>query len=354
MKRALKVISGAALMVAMSIIGACGGGGSSAPVAAAPAPVTVTYDFYVDAATGVDTNTGTAAVADPAVANSGAVKTISKGLALAAAMVTANAALVPPVTAMVNVKVAPGTYSAGETFPIMMPDKVGIYGDLANKGVGTTINGKGAYTIPASCTSIGGFAGTWILIIPENVTATVSGLDLKSTGNESVGIFGALLATIDSDTITANGDVGIQACSPTASPLTLNIANSVVSGSTAATGGNAALYVGDIKSVVSARNTTFTGNNAILAGNGWGLPVLDLGTSASPGGNTIIGGATGVGLNVQGGIGGVNAAHNIWKKNVQGSDPVTGGYAAQIIPGPVAVVGGNNYSLATATLSVQF
>lgn len=91
-----------------------------------PGP-TVTYDLYVDVATGADANDGSAG--NP-------VKTITHAMTQA--------------VAGDSIKVAPGLYNAasGEVFPIQLPDSVTLIGDVANRGVGTDtvrVEGGGDY-----------------------------------------------------------------------------------------------------------------------------------------------------------------------------------------------------------------
>jgi len=77
---------------------------------------TIIYSLYVDVATGDDANNGEEATP---------FKTITYALSIA--------------VAHDSIKVAPGTYdlASGEVFPIYMPESVSLFGDVANRGVGT-------------------------------------------------------------------------------------------------------------------------------------------------------------------------------------------------------------------------
>jgi hypothetical protein len=168
-----------------------------------------THQYFVNASTGNDSNPGTSA---------SPFKTITRALSFAVGRDT--------------VFVKPGTYSAGETFPLQVPAGVNLIGDEPNRGGGvtpTTMNGHGlangstfigAVVVPAAGATVAGFTVT--TTAPPSgqfgmgIYPSASGAIIRNntiTGNQSNGIYinvsGSTNHLMLLNSITANSSNGI-------------------------------------------------------------------------------------------------------------------------------------------------
>lgn len=286
---------------------------------------TVTFEntYYVNAATGLDTNPGTKALP---------WKTLTKAITTAPAGVA-------------YIYVAPGTYSAGETFPITPRANQHLIGDIANKGNGPTptrISGGAPYNCSGGDLANRGYITAVGLEAASN-NASLSGFSITNpAGGETVWICNTT-ATLANNTLFGATDTGLLVGFGANVTLT---SNDIRDGNW-----NALFY--DAGTRVKARGNTFTlstqhainlGFTSNFTGSG-----IDLGTAADPGNNTILGSASGVGLNFYRPTGSVvQAAGNTWKANVQGAN-AQGKYASQLISSSVGATGGNNYTVQVTT-----
>ncbi|HEX3764917.1 MAG TPA: DUF1565 domain-containing protein, partial [Kofleriaceae bacterium] len=101
--------------------------------------------------------------------------------------------------------------------------------------------------------------------------------------------------------------------------------------------------------VLTMRNSTVSGNHqdGVRISN---AIHVDLGTAASPGGNTIQGN-TGAGLAVVSDDGSptVNASGNTWNASVQGADSDGRYILVETLAGPIAASPGNNFAIAAGS-----
>lgn len=297
--------------------------------------------YYVDPIAGLNTNPGTAG---------SPFKTITYALAVASGVGTAN-----------TINAVAGTYSdaTGETFPLRMVDKVNLTG--AGSAT-TTINGLGGnYNLNFRTL-------TSVLAIPPNVTSSVSGFTITG-GSYSVATTTVLVVVDNATSGTLANNVITSAAPATADAVWVLFGGSAtLTGNTiAGTGhwggyGGLAIWAGN--PTVTARNNTIS-DTANPAVNIWGLsgvssPFVDLGTSGSPGGNTITGPAGSVGINIKGTTNWVNASGNIWHKNTQGSSAGSTYGVGTIGLNPTTLTAGNNYAivpdsaLGTPSAGLQF
>ena len=139
---------------------------------------------------------------------------------------------------------------------------------------------------------------------------------------------------------------------------TIDLHNTTITGSTVSAAG-AGIYFDMLLSPASfkLRASTVSGN----AGDGVSLTnsaggVVDLGTSANPGANTIAGnGATGIHLGTFGGAPVVNAIGNTWGASVQGAD-AGGHYSVPAAFAPVPKTGptsGPNFTIDNAVSTLN-
>ena len=174
--------------------------------------------YYVNASSGSDSNTGTAA--------GSAFKTITKAISVAKSGNT--------------VFVAPGTYNSalGETFPITIPAGVSLVGDESGKGSTTIITGSGpagyssdtCAVVPSTGSTLGGFTVT---------CTTQMGILLQATA-------GADNIVIRNNSITGNVAIGIYVTAGTGGSITGNLFTSngsadltyVASGGSSSVSGN--------------------------------------------------------------------------------------------------------------------
>ncbi|AKU99059.1 hypothetical protein AKJ09_05723 [Labilithrix luteola] len=250
----------------------------------------------------------------------------------------------------VEIMVAPGNYdsAAGETFPLTLKSDVALIGDVPNKGKGaiaTLLNGSGNYTFSGGSARAEFGSPNVAVVVPPGVTnAAVRGFDILDSTGMGIAVDDATL-TFASMTISNVYSVALFA----GNGAQVDVESSVING------GTVALFVCDETTKVRMRNTRVTATNnfgAVTVGFDKS-PVtganMDLGTAASPGGNTLLGGDTGVGLLLYPTSTVVQAVGNTWKANVQGAD-ATGKYAASLVDGAIAVplVPGNNFGIVTA------
>lgn len=302
------------------ILSACGGGGGGAG-GGVSAPAVIAPAFYVNAATGLDTNAGTLAAP---------YKTITYAIKMSSAVAAAGIA---------NIYVASGVYSAaanGEVFPLMPTTGENLIGS----GV-ADIEGAGNYTVAGGQLSGEIFSTTFVFA--SGVTGSMSGMSASGVAPTFV--------VADNANVTLKNNSLLF-------PVTDNTKYAVwiVDGSTATISGNAisawvAIDTADAATKVVARGNSLTGTYAICTADLTATASqLDLGTAASPGNNSILNGNVAYvpssAANNWGTAGdaGVNAAGNTWLPNVQGADSL-GHYAAQSIAGPTT---GSNYDVAPA------
>lgn len=280
--------------------------------------------YYVNASTGMDSYDGT--LAKPWRTISHAVATVPSGA--------------------IEIDVAPGTYTAGEAFPITLKAGQALVGDVANLGLGaapTTISGEGA----------GGCEGSGATIqIPSTASgASVSGFHIVTTNtDESIVVCGAA-ATVVSNTLEG-GEVGVEAITGASVTVTSNTI-------TPETNGVGVVVFGTTTKLTARGNSISGSYYAIQLGVGTSFTgsLIDLGTAGSHGDNTLLGSAAGVGLSISVATSSVvTAVGNTWHPTVQGADG-SGHYASALVSGAsdVATVPGNNYRItAGAGSGIQF
>lgn len=296
--------------------------------------------YYVDPVTGLNTNPGTAGMP---------FQTISYALAVSAGVGTAN-----------TINAVAGTYSdaSGEIFPLKMVNNVNLTGAGA---ASTTINGLGgSYNLSFRTL-------TSVLAIPPNVTSSVSGFTI--TGGQYLNYDTTVLVVIDKATSGTLANNIITSAAPVTadSVWVLSGGSATLTGNTIAGtgqwGGYGSLVIWAGNPAVTARNNTIsdTANPAIsVIGAHTSWPSVDLGTLASPGGNTITGPAASVGLSIEGVANWVYASGNIWHKNTQGTSASSTYGVGTIGVNPTALTAGNNYAivpdsaLGTPSAGLQF
>lgn len=321
--------------------GNAGGTSTASAPSNAVAVAAPTYNgpFSVNSATGADTNSGAAATP---------FKTITQGLAVAKAV----GALCP---VPCNVSVAAGSYSAGETFPLKMPNNVNLVG--AGSAT-TTIFGNGnlatPYTLAGSTIA---FQST--LVVPSGVTSNVSGFRISGGWDVQVIVDGAVstMSSNNVDGATASADGMYVVGNATATVNANTISGTCWLNGSLVVAGHATVTART--NTISATDSVFTAPSCkqavYVSGGGTALssPVVNLGTSVSAGGNTVTGSATGVGINILNTGNVVNASGNTWHASVQGAS-VTGTYTVGTTgTNPAALVGGNNYAI-TSSSNLQF
>lgn len=300
-----KLIILALAMLTISLTGC----GTTTPAAA---PAVVLPAYYVNAATGLDTNAGTQAAP---------FKTITKALATASTGIS------------LNIFVAPGTYNAanGEVFPL----KIASTG-INLIGTGTPlISGTGNYKPAAG--NMSGWTLPFAVAITPGVTATMQGFAINGS-QETICIDGAT-ATLTNNTASGSTDIAVWICDNANATLTNNTINN----------GGWSVLVADASTTAKLRGNTINTPTMHSIVVGYATPVpttaIDLGTAANPGNNIIQGGLGGVGLylKVVTAGGNVNASGNTWKVT-QGADP-QGHYPAGLLIAPgTALVAGSNYA----------
>ncbi len=300
----------------------------SAPSNAVTPTIAYTGPFYVNGTTGLDTNNG--AVATP-------FQTITQGLAVTRALGTSC-------TAPCTINVAAGTYSApGETFPLQVGNFVTLTGASA---VTTTITGTGSYTPAGTTTSYG-----TTLVFASGVSAAVSGFSITG-GYDAMVIVDNANASVSSTYLLGTSSMSDGAYVLSAASAT--VSGSTISGACWRKGG---LYISGSASVTGRGNSVSdTCNPAvnILGGGASGVsPTVDMGTAGTPGGNIILGAASGVGMSITNDGNFVNASGNTWRALVQGAD-ASGVYAVGTLgTNPTPVTAGNNYAI-TGSAGLRF
>lgn len=228
--------------------GVAGGGGG-----AAPAPPILSYK-YVDVSIGDDVS-GDGSPGKP-------FRTITKGLSTA--------------TDGYTVKVSPGTYdgSIGEVFPLQLKQNVTLEGDpdiMGNGGSPTIISGAGTY----ATASLGNQPVT--IVCADG--AKILGLRIEAGNGTAIWCEGASMETTIQQNTIINSDYGIVV-SETAQPYIYrnNISQNNISGIEIFT-----------QATPEIRSNTISNNSYGIVVNNSSLP--DLGTSVSPGDNTVTGNA---------------------------------------------------------------
>lgn len=200
------------LVVFVLLLSSCGGGGGGG--GAPPSDASLTYSYYVDVARGDDGNPGTAAAP---------FRTITRASTVAGAGDT--------------VKVAPGTYdtTSGEAFPITLPSRCELIGDLGGPISSTRIVGDGPIPGEVSARAsliVGegarvtgfeisvGYEPLTFGILARNVTAVVD-------GNRFSAGYGGIRLDGTGDTTVANnrfdtGSYGVIGTGVTGRPLVVN------------------------------------------------------------------------------------------------------------------------------------
>jgi len=281
--------------------------------------------YYVDPATGLDTNSGTQA--EP-------FKTLTKAINVASIVASTKGA---------TINAASGVYdtASGEVFPLL-PTTGEI---LIGPDTGTAnIVGAGSYTVSGGeyISGNGATVNTSIAFSP-GVTGSLS----KITANNSAYTF--VFADNANVNLSGNTFTGTTTCCTSYAIWIVNGSKVALTSNTIT--GYVPLDTADASTQVIARNNHFEGYYGIYTADG--LPSasqLDLGTAASPGNNTFLTTSTAVANHGQPGDAGVTAVGNTWNPNIQGAD-ADGHYAAQLITGPTT--GGLNYYVGP-TAGIQF
>ncbi len=311
-------------------------------VASAPSnsviPLSNPGPYYVNPTNGADTNPGTLSLP---------FKTLTYALKVAAGFGTTN-----------TINALAGTYNtaSGETFPLLMVDKV----TLAGAGSGTTmISGGGNY-------SLFGVARNTTLVFPPAVTSTVSGFTITG-GTTAIAIMDtATAATLANNILNSGATTGVDGLYIVATASATLTANTI-SGTCSGWGwGAVSLWGGASKLYGRSNSLSETCNPAVYVfsdGTATNSSTVDLGTSTSTGGNTILGGTSiggnGVGMYIVGNTNVVNASGNTWRKNTQGANNFGQYLVGTFINSATAVVTGNNYAIqpgsnGTASAGLQF
>ncbi len=201
--------------------------------------------WYVNAATGLDTNPGTAAAP---------FKTITYALGVASTG---------------QVLVAPGTYSTanGETFPLIVTAGVALIGDEANSGAGATP------TLISGC----GISGSSSQAIVPGASSTIAGFTFTCTSGHGI-LLNASGVTIRNNTIAGNANNGVYVLN--------NSTNHVLTGNTISNNSGDGVLFGTSTAGGKLENNVITNN---FFGVVYGTPGGDLGGGAagSAGGNVI-------------------------------------------------------------------
>lgn len=283
--------------------------------------IATTPDYYVDAANGNDANTGSAG---------SPWRTISMAIRTA------------PTTGA-NIHVAPGTYSAGETFPISPRTNQHLIGDIANHGEGavaTRISGAGNFQCSGG--DLAGFTGNTTVGLEAGAQgSSIAGFSITG-GSETVWICNTA-ASFASNTVFGSTDISVIVGYRGNVSLTDNIIKNGAYG----------LLALDIDTHLVARANTITTatNHAVVLGftNQFAGSNFDFGTAADPGNNTFIGSSVGAGIYFQSATNSVvNAQGNTWRAGTEGAD-AQGHYAAQLVTSNVSLVGGSNYAVRLTT-----
>ena len=283
--------------------------------------IATTPDYYVDAANGNDANTGSAG---------SPWRTISMAIRTA------------PTTGA-NIHVAPGTYSAGETFPISPRPNQHLIGDVANHGEGvvpTRISGAGNFQCSGG--DLAGFVGNTTVGLEAGAQgSSIAGFSITG-GSETVWICNTA-TSFASNTVFGSTDISVIVGYRGNVSLTDNIIKNGAYG----------LLALDIETHLVARGNTITTatNHAVVLGftNMFAGENFDFGTAASPGNNTFIGSSVGAGMYFQSVTNSVvNAQGNTWRAGVEGAD-AQGHYATQLVTSNVPLVAGTNYAVRVTT-----
>lgn len=302
-----------ATLLAGIVLSSCGGGGG-----AAPPVITSLQAFYVNATTGLDTNVGTAAAP---------FKTLTKAINAASAV------------GAVNIYAASGVYDAanGETFPLMVANGENMIG--AGSAV---INGSGNYVTVGSAV----VTTTSSVVFASGVSGSLTGFSLTAAANSQVVADNAPAVIIANNRLSGSAYEGVLVVNGGRTTLTSNVIDSSVVAVDVSGTTTELIARGNTLNQIAGTHGVITGNRSRLGAN------LDLGTSASPGNNVILG--SGIGLYSLADLGApiINASGNTWKPNVQSAD-AAGHYAAVLITGPTTAVLGTNYSLFNAN-AIQY
>ncbi|MEL6929109.1 MAG: DUF1565 domain-containing protein [Cyanobacteria bacterium J06600_6] len=104
------------------------------------------------------------------------------------------------------IQLAPGTYSqeTGETFPIVIEDKIAIQGDPRNQGYKTIIRGDGYFVSPTG-------AGQNVAIVVLKNTVSITGVTVTNNHSRGHGIWvESASPKIANNTFTRNGNTGVS------------------------------------------------------------------------------------------------------------------------------------------------
>ena len=105
-----------------------------------------------------------------------------------------------------TIQLAPGTYSedTGETFPIVIKNRITLQGDPQNQGYKTIIKGHGYFTSPTG-------AGQNVAIAALKNTGAITGVTVTNSHSRGHGIWiESASPKIISNTITRNGNTGVS------------------------------------------------------------------------------------------------------------------------------------------------
>jgi len=225
----------------------------------------------------------------------------------------------------------PGTACPGAMITIATTKSFAITDSEIDGGIDTSTGSVGPTGIRLIGLSVSG---------PTPATFTSTSLHNLATGVESLG----MALQISGGTFTANF-IGIDI-----DGLNDGVGTASLSRVTLDRNNGVGVKVRGLRS--TARQTLTLRDCSVSRTNGSGVLITDfvtadLGTPASPGGNTITGNLL-PGVNIVGAAGRseVTAVGNTWRPNTQGSD-ATGHYpVTETIPGPIPVDVGTNFAIA--------
>jgi hypothetical protein len=250
-----------------------------------------TTHYYVNAATGSDSNDGLAPIVG---GGHGPFKTITKAVSVAT-------------TSGQTINVAPGSYVAGavgvgETFPINVPAGVNLIGDEASSG--TAGNG----TRIVGCGTIAGFSGA----VGVAAGAVIAGFTVTCPSGSGVIVTGSNAnIAVRNNTLINNGDTGVFVTAPTGVALNTSTSNFV-----------GLRYINTVTGG-KAENNTLTGNSYGVVYNTNGANMGDVSTPTNSVGNNILSCNTNSDFWVQISTLSIQAAANRWDHGPPNLSPTT-------------------------------
>ncbi len=214
--------------------------------------------YYVNASTGVDTNSGT---------QSSPFKTITHAMSVATRSGT-------------TVNVAAGTYTSGETFPITVPSGVLLIGDETNKGGGSTPT-----SIVGGGLAPGATAGSIGVTLLPGTGSTIAGFTITNNGSftdrRGLILYNSNVTLRNNTVIGPTHHFGVYVDASMNHVIT---GNRIVNNGGTSAGSGLAFSKGGVGSKVE---------NNVITGNGFGVEYdvaggdLGGGSAGSAGGNVI-------------------------------------------------------------------